>query len=285
MQASRQAIAFAAWSGAGITALHIAAPADLPSDDVSPPIVSQRREALVAAARGWMRTQFAEAFETGTKVDLEVQSGSAADEILQRAADLPADLIVLGTHGASGFTRMVLGSVTEKVLRLARCPVLTVPPHGIAVSRLPFKRILCGIDFSDSSLSALEYALTVALGSRATLTLAHVLEWPWHEPPSPAFDQLPAAEAEALRTYRQRREHEALARLQALLPETLREQCRAQVVHGRPYTELLRLAAEDQADLIVLGVHGRNVVDTALFGSTANQAVRQATCPVLTVRG
>ena len=56
------------------------------------------------------------------------------------------------------------------------------------------------------------------------------------------------------------------------------------VSHGKPYVETLRLAAEDRADLIVIGVHGRNPVDLHLFGSTTNQLVRRATCPVLTVR-
>ena len=59
---------------------------------------------------------------------------------------------------------------------------------------------------------------------------------------------------------------------------------RIEIRHGKAYRELLRLAAERQTDLIVIGVHGRNAVDLALFGSTTNQVVRQATCPVLTIR-
>ena len=76
--------------------------------------------------------------------------------ILDRAASLPADLIVMGTHGAGGFQHLVLGSVTEKVLRQAACPVLTVPPRAQATSRLPFSRLLCAVDFSDVSLAALD---------------------------------------------------------------------------------------------------------------------------------
>jgi nucleotide-binding universal stress UspA family protein len=56
------------------------------------------------------------------------------------------------------------------------------------------------------------------------------------------------------------------------------------VSHGKPYVEILRVAAEDKADLIVLGVHGRRAIDILLLGSTTNQLVRQATCPVLTQR-
>jgi nucleotide-binding universal stress UspA family protein len=56
------------------------------------------------------------------------------------------------------------------------------------------------------------------------------------------------------------------------------------VTHGKPYVELLRVAAENDTDIIVLGVHGRNPVDLALFGSTTTHIVRAATCPVLTLR-
>jgi nucleotide-binding universal stress UspA family protein len=197
---------------------------------------------------------------------------------------MSADLIVLGTHGLSGLQHLLLGSVTEKVLRRARCPVLTVPAAGTVKSRLPFERILCAIDFSDWSLRALEYAITATLGSGASLTLAHVLEWPWLEPPPPNFAELPVEEATALAAFRVRRERSAHARLELFEPEGLKERCHIRVVHGRAHDQLLHIAAEENADLIVVGVHGRVGLDLALFGSTANQLVRHATCPVLTVR-
>jgi nucleotide-binding universal stress UspA family protein len=56
------------------------------------------------------------------------------------------------------------------------------------------------------------------------------------------------------------------------------------VSYGKPYVEALRVAAEESADVIVIGVRGRQVMDLTLFGSTANQLVRRATCPVLTIR-
>jgi hypothetical protein len=68
---------------------------------------------------------------------------------------LSADLLVLGTRGTSGFEHLVLGSVAERVLRHAPCPVLTVPPLGVGTSRLPFERVLCAIDFSNCSVAAL----------------------------------------------------------------------------------------------------------------------------------
>jgi nucleotide-binding universal stress UspA family protein len=283
VQAGLQAIAFARWSNARVTALHVSTPLHAGQPELVP-MVGDNQGNDTEPARRWMQAQFREASEDGISVDFVVRTGAPAREILACASQLPADLVVMGTHGTSGFEHLLLGSVTEKVLRRAPCPVLTVPPRGVATSRLPFEHLLCAIDFSECSLAALELAMSAAVGSGAELTLAHVLEWPWQEPPPPAFDELPPHEAAALREYRQRRERDSLARLEALVPGPLRDRCHARVSHGRDYAEILRLAAEEHADLIVLGVHGRNALDMAVFGSTTNQIVRQASCPVLTVR-
>ena len=109
-----------------------------------------------------------------------------------------ADLIVMGTHGRGGFQHLVLGSVTERVLRRAVCPVLTVPPRAQSTSRLTFRRLLCAIDFSESSMAALRFALSLAQESEARLTMLHVLEWPWEEPPPPRLEELPVEQAAAL---------------------------------------------------------------------------------------
>ena len=86
------------------------------------------------------------------------------------------------------------------MLRKATCPVLTVPARAQATSQLPFRRLLCAVDFSEWSLEALKLAVSFAQESGAALTLLHVLEWPWHEPPPPVFDDLPIAQADALRS-------------------------------------------------------------------------------------
>ena len=88
------------------------------------------------------------------------------------------DLIVLGTHGLSGVDRAMLGSVTEKVLRKASCPVLTVPPAVETAAKVPYKRLLCPVDFSESSLNALRHALSLAEEADASLTILHVFDWP-----------------------------------------------------------------------------------------------------------
>ena len=118
-------------------------------------------------------TNFVAGVDTsGAQTQIRARSGSPARGILDEAAATHSDLIVIGTHGHSGFDRLVLGSVTEKILRKAPCAVLTVPPP---VAEPPadaldiFKRILCPVDFSDASMKALEYALALAKEADAEL--------------------------------------------------------------------------------------------------------------------
>jgi nucleotide-binding universal stress UspA family protein len=268
------AAAIAGRYGARITALHVLSP------------VTPSREAMPLDRLRQETASFLEpARAAGIAVDVLVETGRAANHILDRAAQLPADLIVMGTHGSSGFEHLMLGSVTEKVLRKAICPVLTVPPRAQAPSKLPFERLLCAVDFSESSITALRYALSLAQEWAAELTVLHVLEWPWEEPPPPAWEELPFEQRAALAEYRRYCESSAMARLESLVPASERTPRRpaTRVSHGKPYVQILHIAAEEQADLIVIGVRGRSPLGMTMFGSTANEIVRRATCPVLTL--
>src|SRR6202142_1088560 len=116
--------------------------------------------------------------------ELVVDEGMAADAILAFAKEKKADLIVMGTHGRRGFDRLVLGSVTDRVMRRAPCPVLAVchPPHDSTAANKErshvhhLTRILFCTDFSDNSERALNYAVSAATEYDAELTLLHVLE-------------------------------------------------------------------------------------------------------------
>lgn len=279
------ALAIARWYKASISALHVYRPLFMPVPGLPPP-EARVSDAELRRVRAETAARFESADARNVEVDVLVEIGQPARHIIDRAASLPADVIVMGTHGASGFEHLVLGSVTEKVLRQARCPVLTVPPRAQATSALPFKRLLCAVDFSDSSLGALELASSVAKESDAELTILHVVEWPWQEPPPPAMWELPPDQASALAEFRQYLEKSATERLTTLVTEAAGDRSGTvlRVAHGRSYVEILRVAAEDHADLILMGVHGRNAADLMLFGSTTSQVVRRATCPVLSLR-
>ncbi len=215
-------------------------------------------------------------------VTTTVLVGSAVAEILRQAQDLPADLIVLGTHGRSGFEHLLMGSVTERVLRKATCPVCTIRADAHQRPRTPpapFTRIMCAVDFSPASLNALEHALSLAQESGGRLTLVHVQDWP--------FD-LRAAETfgpDASRYQRQLHER-ATRELAAVVPADARTWCEIEevVAIGRPHEVILQTARDVAANLIVMGAHARAGLDLHVLGSTTDHVVREAACPVLTVR-
>ena len=282
-----QAVVIAGWYKARITALHVCSPMLLSVPGLE---MSVRGEATGDTETERLRKETAAHCEAATSagigLDILIDIGQPASHILERANSLPADMIVMGTHGTSGFQHLVLGSVTEKVLRKATCPVLTVPPRAQATSRLPFRRLLCAVDFSDCSLTALQYAFSLAQESDAGLTILHVLEWPWEEPPPPWLEELPFAQGFALAEYRRYCEQSATARLESLVPDAVRASRppATRLRNGKPYVQILHVATEESSDLIIIGVRGRNALDVSLFGSTTNQVVRRARCPVLTLR-
>jgi nucleotide-binding universal stress UspA family protein len=217
----------------------------------------------------------------GLKTRLEVLEGGVASSVVELAQLLPADLIVMGTHGSSGFERLMLGSVTEKVLRRAHCPVLTVPRRAHDEARTPhawFKSILCPVDFAESSEWALGYALSLARESSARVLLVHVLE-----------DSSDGGVRDASRwtvpEYRRALERGAKECLTQILAPMNQTGCVVEQVlsSGKPGAEILRVAERRACDLVVMGSHG-GTLETALFGSTAQHVVRGAACPVVTVR-
>ena len=221
----------------------------------------------------------------GAAVDFEIAEGPAANGIVAKATEAHSDLIVMGTHGRSGFERLVLGSVTEKVLRRAPCPLLTVPKaigDMVPVSR--FKHIVCAIDFSDCSMQALEYAFSLAQEADARLTVLHVVEVPSNL--SEDAHETGLAGPRSLQEYVAATASERRARLNDAVPERVRACCTVDTVlaSGTPYREILRVATERASDLIVIGVHGRHPADVLFFGSTAQHVVRRAASPVLTLR-
>ena len=283
------AVAMARWYNSTITLLHaysvVPVAAYAPGTPVYPAIALTPTdvEALLTSMRHFAEDEAG----SGSPIQYETCEGPAAVEILARAQAMPSDLIVMGTHGRSGFERLVLGSVTEKVLRQAACPVLSVPPHARDAVPAPpvlFKEILCATDFSDCSTNALNYAMSLAQEADARLTVLHAIEMLPEMPPGEdeAVQALPRNVAEYFAEVEQdRREC-----LRAAVPESVRAYCAVENVlaNGTPYRAILRVAAEQHSDLIVIGIHGRGATDRLFFGSTAQHVVRQATCPVLTLR-
>jgi nucleotide-binding universal stress UspA family protein len=219
----------------------------------------------------------------GVKVRSVLREGDPSREIARLAEELPADLVVMGTHGRGGFERLLLGSVTERLLRRAPCPVLTVC-HGQAPSLQadnPLRRILCANDLGTTSGDVVAYAVSLTEACGARLTLLHVLEGPEFEPGNPLRFSVPEVHA----LHRSLRE-DARMNLRLAVPDEirLRTEVHDVVAEGRAHEEILRVAREEAPQLIVMGAHGRGALEHMLFGSTSHRVVREAPSPVLIVR-
>jgi nucleotide-binding universal stress UspA family protein len=218
----------------------------------------------------------------GRGVDVEVEEAwDVADAILRRAVTLGADLIVIGTHGRTGINRWFVGSVAERVLRNAPSPVMVVPPHdAVPASTVSFKHIVCAIDFSESSLAALRWALSLAQEADAHLWLLHTIEVP------PELRVSTVVSGDEIDELNATARADALSRLRALIPPDAATFCSVETAtaSGAAGHAILRFAVDHAADLIVMGAQGHGAVDRFIFGSKTRDVVAGATCPVLAVR-
>jgi nucleotide-binding universal stress UspA family protein len=274
--ALRYAMKMATWYGSQLHVLHVMPL--LPPPGASGLGATARQltaKNLNAAVERWR--------EPGVDVVTElVESATPSDKIMARADATDVDLVVTGSHGRTGMKRALLGSVVEPLLHRCRQPVLVIPARldqRQLEQPVTFSRIICALDFSDASLSALAYAFSIAEEADAKLTLVNVIELPPEllNPPQPPDFNIERTRSEA--------EAERLLKLRALVPEHARDYCTVEtmVLEGGASRQLLRLAEEQQAELIVLGVHGRKALDLAVFGSNSRDVVTRAHCPVLIV--
>ena len=214
--------------------------------------------------------------------EIEIREGDPWREITAVAEEMAADLVVLGTHGRGGLDHYILGSVAEKVIRRVPCPVLSVAHEEGRTWAAPglIGRILCSTDFSGPSTEALAMAVTIAEKYQAEMTVLHVIE---NAPESGEYPYLSVPDVWPPRKELEREasEHLRLA-LDAVKAPT--ERIDTRVAFGRAYKEILKAAALDRSDLIVIGAQGHGFIEHLLSGSNAQHVIRAATCPVLTVR-
>ena len=276
--AVHHAFAMARWYDARLTVLHVSGNAWRELD--LPPLEVARLDRDLV-----LREMKAFVGEPGAGVAVSCVACEASDvrrEILTQASALAADLMVMGTHGRTGFERLLLGSVTETVIRKAPCPVMVVPraAHDAEPAKpVSFRGVLCPVDFSDGSLNALQYALSIAQEADADLTLLHAIELP---PELAEHPVTPPIDVDAIRAAT---EAARLRHLRELVPDSVRTYCRVHTMvrEGAAHVEILKTAAELHSDLIVMGVQGRGAVDLLVFGSNTLRVCRVAACPVLTV--
>lgn len=206
---------------------------------------------------------------TDVPVTTEVRTGRPVSEIREYAEEIGADLILMGTHGRSGVSRLLLGSVTEAVLRRARIPVLAVP-QGSEPPTDGYEGILVATDSSEGSREATEIAIEWASALSAELHGLYVVD------SGLAYTDIVerALEGEGASATG---EIERMAEAAGVDVTTA-------VNTGRPHEVICGYASENDLDLIVVGSHGRDVIERAVLGSVSERTVRMADRPVLVVR-
>jgi nucleotide-binding universal stress UspA family protein len=169
------------------------------------------------------------------------------------------DLVVMATHGHSGLSQLLLGSVTQQVIQHARRPVLGMR-HAVGGRGLPYRRLLVPTDLSPASRSAFGHAGAIARVFGAQVIGLYVA------PPEPD------------------RAADAQASLERLMHDRLPGvHMTARVDHGRPWERIVAQAIAADADLVVMSCQGADAVEERLLGSNTDRVLRQAPCPVLVV--
>lgn len=207
-----------------------------------------------------------------------VNAGDPKDHIVQTVGEQNVDLVVMGTHGHKGVSRLFLGSVAEHIIHeVVLCPVLVVSHPQAAEPQ--WKTILAPMDFSPDSARALTHALRWGAEWKARVILFHSVEKP---PPRMRgmTDLLPE-----FNPYFDKEVAESWERIHAAIPEAARDRCELsyEVRQGNPREEILNFAEEAKPDLIVMGSRGSGS-SSVVWGSTISSVVRDGRYPVLAIR-
>ncbi len=247
----------------------------LPQPDVPTDVLEARTRAFAEAALGG-----AEALDVVGPEVVVRRGDAAADVLLDYVREVGADLVVVGTHGRRGVRHLLAGSVAEEVVRLAPCPVMTVPNAAVRTAPGPAAPVLVPVDFAASNRSAVRAAKRMAALFDAPVELVHVIE---EAGPYPVFypEAFGVSPGVAEAAFIERAEQHLRA-FDAVVGGDL-----AAAFHircGRPHREIIELAEARGAGLLVMATHGLTGLEHALVGSVTERTIRSVPCPVLSVR-
>jgi nucleotide-binding universal stress UspA family protein len=211
------------------------------------------RDAMIEEACEELEGHAEQCISRGVPYDTRVIVNRPVDAIIEQLRETGADLIVMGTHGRTGVRRLLLGSVTEAVMRIAPVPVIAVNPR--APERATIEKALCPVDYTPSCADALRSAAVFA----DKLVLVRGVDQIGR-----CFDELP--------------------RLRAWAPPEIVDRCELKLmISNASPAEIVAFAREIDANLIALGIPSDRTLSESLFGSLAEQIVHHSACAVLTV--
>jgi nucleotide-binding universal stress UspA family protein len=265
MSAARLAAAY----GASLKLLHVVSPV-VPTGYTLSIDTTRLMETVERASQRRLNGLIQKLPPSGVKVLSELRVGNVVDEVNRLIETYSPDLIVMGTHGQRGFTRWIIGSTTERVLRHSPVPVLTIPASGTkrSVPKASFRRILVTTDFSKGSSNAMKFAESIAQIDQGRVTLMHVLE-----------------EMRALTSvqYRKQLSRKTQDDLDKLVPHDATVRWHTSIGVGTAYDAILRLLNKEPYDLVIMNTQGKGMLDRALLGSTSERVLRGAACAVMLI--
>ena len=216
----------------------------------------------------------------GLRVITRVEYGSVSEQVMKVADEERIDLIVLGAQGKSLSEELLLGSTAQSVLRQAAVPVLILKAQVVRhmghvecrnMCVNVFSRILHPTDFSECAKQAFQIVRRLSTFGAGEVVLVHVQD----------ERSLRHASAQQIAAFDEEDKSRLEQMSRALLMKGIRSELR--LLHGHPVREILRVTQEERASLLVLGTRGRSAIQEILTGSTAENVVRLARCPVLAV--
>ena len=228
---------------------------------------SKGRE-FCAAAKDRLR------IDLGIDAELLYREGDPPEEVLAAVEGTGADLIVMGTHGRRGLSRLLMGSVTSHVIVQSGVDVLVVK-KPCSNCRGAYTSILVPFDASAQSQRSLEHASALAKQDSATVTIMYVI---------PRYEEMLEFMRTPMIEKSLRGEAERILGKGKALADTLGIETKALIAEGHSGDEIAIAVVKDGHDLVVMGTGGWRGVDKALLGSTAERVIRDAPCPVLVVK-
>jgi nucleotide-binding universal stress UspA family protein len=224
----------------------------------------------------------------GTLAQAHLAEGGAPQEIVSLAEEVGAGLIVMGSRGQGGIRRALMGSVSLSVVHHAHCSVLVVRSSGDQQEkRYPPGKVLLAFDGSKEASAAARVAVEFANATGSELHILHVTASEPYPPPFAyiPYDEMEAWEAREANLERDEERARSLVERQAQRMEA--QGAKVAEVHllfGKADKEIVRLAEDLGAGLVVVGNRGRGGIRRALMGSVSDSVVKHAHCPVLVVR-
>jgi len=282
--ALKYAAAFAR-SGGGRVLLFSVQDAKVPANLLTLPehVFLEQENNWLLQLRAEVRDLLSDPLFAGVEVEPAIVDGEPAREIARAVRDNNIDLVTVVTHGRKGLSRALGGSTAEEIIAEALCPVLAIrpPQHDFVEQRdskteIHLNRVVLATNFQPSSAAATQLATHITNHTGAELHVLYVIG-DYFEQISALFPEGSLAALSRLRRYVQER--------MSQLTRDDSQRAITNIAEGRPYEEIVRLAAQKDADMIIIGttVHASLFGGTPVLGSEIERVVRNAPCPVLCV--